>query len=99
MFMFNFGDAIVALKEGKRVARKGWNGKGMFVFLRKGRLITGVHPDELMVKGTNKTEFWSNDHLCMKAVDGSCVVGWLASQTDILSEDWGVLGTEADAKQ
>lgn len=84
----DFGKAIDKLKEGKKVARKGWNGKDMFLFLRKGRKITGVHPDAKMVEGTGKTEFESRDHICMKDAQGKCVVGWLASQTDILSNDW-----------
>lgn len=81
-----FGLAIEALKKGLRVARAGWNGKGMFVFLREGRQITGVDPASAM-----GGDFESLPHLCMRAADGKCVVGWLASQTDILSEDWEVI--------
>ena len=84
----DFGEAIRLLKQGKAVSRSGWNGKDMFLFLRKGRLITGVHPESYMVKATGKTEFTSLDHICMKNAQGDCVVGWLASQTDMLAEDW-----------
>lgn len=82
----NFGQAIEALKQGKKVSRNGWNGKNMFIFLREGRMITGVD------KGTPMGgDFESLPHLCMKTADGKCCVGWLASQTDILGEDWGIV--------
>lgn len=87
----NFGEVIELLKEGRRLARSGWNGKNMYIFLRKGRLITEVHHDEHMVARTGKTEFESRDHICMKDSEGKCVVGWLASQTDMLASDWNVV--------
>lgn len=79
----DFGWAIKKLKAGQKVARAGWNGKGMFIFLREGRMIYGVDLSTPM--GGN---FESLPHLCMRTADGKCCVGWLASQTDILSEDW-----------
>jgi hypothetical protein len=81
-----FGQAIVALKTGKKVARMGWNGKGMFIFLREGRRIMCVPADSPM-----GGDFDSLPHLCMRTADGKCCVGWLASQTDILAEDWMVV--------
>lgn len=84
----NFGAAIEALKQGKRVARTGWNGKGMFVYLTKGVDVTQARDnalDEIIrVNGFCKI----NSHIDMKAADDSIVCGWLASQTDMLSEDW-----------
>jgi len=82
-----FGDAIIAVKLGRKIARRGWNGKNMFVFLREGRQITGV--DSASAMGG---DFESLPHLCMRTADGKCCVGWLASQTDILAEDWVVVG-------
>lgn len=93
----NFGEALEALKEGKKVARKGWNGKGMFIYLSKGFVI---QCDELKSETRNhlKAVFNGdtdsvviNSHIDMKAADGSIVIGWLASQTDMLAEDWEVL--------
>jgi len=78
-----FGLAIEAMKKGKKVARAGWNGKDMFIFLREGRQITGVAPDSPM-----GGDFESRGHFCMKDAQGLCVVGWLASQTDMIAEDW-----------
>ena len=73
-----FGDAIAALKAGKRVARAGWNGKGMWLLLIENYQV-GFHPD---LKGL-KLLPW----IGMKTADGG-FVPWLASQTDMLSEDW-----------
>lgn len=87
----NFGEAIEALKEGKRVARKGWNGKGMFLYLTQGSEV----PYAKLKKETQKALITCPDpvvninaHIDMFAADGSVVIGWLASQTDMLSEDW-----------
>lgn len=106
----NFGQAIKALKQGKRVARQGWNGKGMFIFQRPedelevGFIIDKVKSLPQSVKnffktkdeneapseqGLTKVKFGA--YLCMYAADGSIVNGWLASQTDMLAEDWVIL--------
>ena len=93
----DFGAALFALKQGKRVARSGWNGKNMFIYLVKGSTIpasllrneaerhigAGLEPNAPVEIG---------GHIDMKAADGSIVVGWLASQTDMLAEDWEILG-------
>lgn len=68
------GQALLMLKAGKRVARLGWNGKGMWL--------------ELQVP-----DLWSKmtlPYIYMKTADGN-LVPWLASQTDILAEDWCVV--------
>lgn len=67
----NFGDAIQALKNGKRVARAGWNGKNMYLELQ--------HPDE--------HSKMTLPYIYMRTVQGD-FVPWLASQTDVLSDDW-----------
>lgn len=80
-----FGLALEALKKGERIARAGWNGKGMFLYLIKGvELQQGLRYGfgEYM----NEPEFASS--ICMKTADNKLVVGWLASQTDMLAEDW-----------
>lgn len=82
----DFGGAIAALKAGKRVARTGWNGKGMFLFLVPGAsLVTnlaallGVYPEGTAVD--------YHAHIDMKTAQGY-IVPWLASQSDMLAEDW-----------
>ena len=78
----NFGKAIEALKEGKKVAREGWNGKGMYLKLIRGeQLEKCFDPDSAPCV----------DSICMKTAQDTVVVGWLASQTDMLSEDWVIV--------
>lgn len=94
--MMNFGQAIEALKEGKKVARKGWNGKGMFIYLVQGTTLEAMDLDGEAGEhiGSNLPPFSHvkiNSHIDMLAADGSIVVGWLASQTDMLAEDWEVV--------
>lgn len=67
----DFGSALVSLKKGNRVAREGWNGKGMFVEMQT--------PDE--------HSKMRRPYLYMSPVDGD-LVPWVASQSDLLAEDW-----------
>jgi len=82
----NFGSALAGLKAGQRVARAGWNGKGMFLFLVPGSTfkvnrapLLGIYPEG--------TEINYHAHVDMKTADGQ-IVPWLCSQTDMLAEDW-----------
>lgn len=78
----NFGQALEALKAGERVSRAGWNGKGMWIAL--------IHPGNAMF-----TKFGSGlpmqPCIGMKTVAEEMQPGWLASQADILAEDWGIV--------
>ena len=90
--MFNFGKALEALKEGKAVARKGWNGKGMFLTLQNSSEVDGTNMRNEPARkyyGDNKVKVCP--HIDMKSADGTYVVGWLASQTDMLAEDWDIV--------
>ena len=87
-----FGDALDLLKAGKRVARTGWNGKGMWLSLTPGN------------PGLAAERFWSPPNrafaeanggtapvlpsVTMKTATGEILIGWLASQSDMLAEDW-----------
>lgn len=94
----NFGMAIEALKAGKKVARKGWNGKWMFLWLKP---ATKINPDmchdptlkELAAE--NGGEIMGLPTICMYTRDSSgrraVLTGWLASQSDILFDDWEVV--------
>jgi hypothetical protein len=87
-----FGLAVEMLKEGYKVARFGWNGKGMYLFynppsdvkVTDGRPLAASHPVG--------TECHMAPYIMMKTADPELTfVPWLASQTDILSEDWMVV--------
>lgn len=77
----NFGNAVNAMEAGKKVARKGWNGKGMFLFLVAGD-AWGFESDIEGIDG-----FYGAPFICMKTVDDK-LIPWLASQSDILASDW-----------
>lgn len=92
----SFGHAIHALKAGHRVARAGWNGKGMWLALTPGSEIPASAARSGAVKAKVDNERGINTvqilpHIDMRAADGTIVVGWLASQTDMLADDWTVL--------
>lgn len=83
---FDFGAALQFLKRGMRVARQGWNGKGMFLFLVPGSTFKVSRPPLLGIYPEG-TEVRYHAHIDMKTAQGD-VVPWLASQTDVLAEDW-----------
>lgn len=90
----NFGQAIEALKEGKKIAREGWNGKGMWLFLLPaGRIPLAIIHDPALKKVVeeNGGEIEALASIRMKTADNKILTGWLASQTDILAEDWVIL--------
>lgn len=89
----NFGDAIKALKEGRKVARKGWNGK-IYLWLKPATIIKSEWCKDPMLKeivDANNGEAEALGTICMKTADNKILTGWLASQTDMLSEDWTVV--------
>lgn len=85
----SFGHALAALKEGKKVARSGWNGKGMFIFLVNGSTFKVNRPPLLGIYEEG-TEINYHAHVDMKTADGQ-IVPWLCSQTDMLANDWTVV--------
>lgn len=89
----DFGGAIAALKQGKKVTRQGWNGKGMFLWLKEGNMIESSWCKDPMLKSICDANGGSAEGLatiCMKTADNRVLAGWLASQTDMLAEDWTV---------
>lgn len=95
---FDFGMALAHLKDGKRVARIGWNGKGMWLILvsHGGKTSYDFNVwevavgDESYPTGVNKLMPW----IGIKTADGG-FVPWVISQTDLLAEDWLVIDGRA----
>ncbi len=86
-----FGCAIQALKAGHKVARKGWNGKGMFLWLKPAATVKAEWCKDPMLKGlaeANGGEIEALGTICMFTAQKQILSGWLASQTDMLAEDW-----------
>ena len=95
---FDIGQAIQSIKSGFRVARRGWNGKDMWLSYTPG------------IDALSAERFWSNHNkryavenggsaevlpaITMKNARGQIVMGWLASQEDLLAEDWFVVDME-----
>lgn len=89
----DFGIALNLIKEGKRVARAGWNGKDMFIFLVPGSQFIVNRPPLLGIYPEG-TEVQYQNHVDMKTAEGS-IVPWLASQSDLLATDWFEVETQA----
>lgn len=99
----NYSIALNSVKRGAKARRAGWNGKGMFIFLEPGSAPAGTLTPFIdglaTINGVDSDLFVTSDKdttvrmptLCMRAADGSNVIGWLASQTDQLAEDWEII--------
>ena len=94
---FDFGEAIRRLKDGRKVARRGWNGKGMWLIhvpgtpsaqLREGtpyaKALVGQETCEILPH----IDMWTTNAEGRRAM----LPGWLASQSDMLSTDWVEVG-------
>ena len=94
--MLNFGEALEALKKGKKVARKGWNGKGQFVYY--------VPADRYVAKTEAAKEIAAEDgkvsyraYLALRTAQGD-IATWVPSISDCLAEDWHIVeGGEENA--
>jgi hypothetical protein len=94
-----FGHAIEAMTQGHKVARSGWNGRGMWVALAGARNTTKQVPvdslgcpavaDDAHKQGVSHVSVLP--HFIMRTASGEYVVGWLASQTDISATDWAIV--------
>ena len=84
----NFGLAIEAMKNGERVARKGWNGKDMYVFLAyEADFVTDAD-----ISAVDLVEVEVGEMRVMKTAQDTFQPGWLASQADMLADDWYLVG-------
>lgn len=86
----DFSTALQHIKNGSKLAREGWNGVGMFVFLVPGSTfvvnrapLLGIYPEG--------TEVNYRPHIDMRDAEGK-IVPWIISQTDALAEDWEIVG-------
>ena len=93
----NFGQAIEALKAGKKVAREGWNGKGMWIALMPSTPLAKVRTPQYIINGCTRKHIGddkdldSQPYLGMWTATKQWQPGWLASQADMLSEDWSIV--------
>jgi hypothetical protein len=96
--LMNFGDAIEALKHGQHVSRAGWNGNEMFLFLLPSsdgiptKVINDPALRAVIETAVGGNTFDALGSIRMFTADKKVLTGWLASQTDMLAEDWNILG-------
>lgn len=88
-----FGQAVEHAKLGGKVAREGWNGKGMFVFFGFPKVEVNTGSTGMGATSGDAAEHFGCKYqatgcLCMKTAQNTIQVGWLASQSDMLAEDW-----------
>ena len=95
MDSLDFSEALNWLKAGKRIQRAGWNGKDMWLALSPG--VTAL-PAEKFWAGPNRSYAEGRGGaadvlpcITMKTATGEILMGWLASQSDMLAEDWRVI--------
>lgn len=89
-----FGLALEALKKGHKVARRGWNGKGMWLVLVPGTPSINPGPETPYGKaGVTECEILPHIDMWTTNAHGrrAMLPGWLASQTDMLSQDWEIV--------
>lgn len=94
---FDIGEATRRLKANKKVARVGWNGKGMYLFVVRPNDIT----DERMIDiGEDHIETWDLPQepcLCLKTAQGTIMIGWTPNGLDLFAEDFVEVTIEHDA--
>ena len=92
----NFGQALDALKAGMPVQREGWNGKGMFIVLMPALKLPPYSAQGTDRKVNDRTAKWIGDdtpldcqpYIAMFNAQQKWLPGWLASQADMLADDW-----------
>lgn len=94
----NFGQAIEALKAGKLVTRPGWNGRGMYLWLLPAANVKAEwcrEPHLKKVAEENGGSIEALGSIRMMTADKKVLTGWLASQSDVLAEDWEIFEPSA----
>jgi len=92
----DFGAALIELKKGKKVARTGWNGKDSFIVLMSELNLSSFNTTGTNRKVNDRTAKWIGEdtpleslaYIAMFTAEKKWQPGWVASQEDILSEDW-----------
>ncbi|PHR91135.1 MAG: hypothetical protein COA69_13430 [Robiginitomaculum sp.] len=95
----SFGLAIEAAKLGNKIARKGWNGKNMFVAFMPSLSLPPFNTQDTARKVNDRTAKWIGEdkpldcqpYFAMYNAQEQWIPGWLATQSDMLADDWHVL--------
>ena len=98
--LIDFSEALKLVRQGKRIARNGWNGKGMFVVYQKA-YPNGIPSNKQTAEAWGLKEgdlFKVEPYLQIKMANGSHAM-WVASINDLLAEDWHVVEFETKSKK
>lgn len=87
--VMSFSEVLDLVKQGRKAARLGWNGKGMFIFLVPGSTFQVNRPPLLGIYPEGTTINY-RPHIDMRAANGE-IVPWIASQSDLIENDWVVV--------
>lgn len=95
----DFSEALASLKAGNKLARAGWNGKNQFVVLMPALYLPPFNTQDTTRKVNDRTAKWigedqpldSQPYFAMRNAQGKWQPGWLASQGDLLANDWMVV--------
>ncbi len=98
MGTFDFGWAIQQLKAGHKVARAGWNGKGMWIVLMTGMELPPYNTQGTDRKVNDRTAKWIGEdtplvtgpYIAMWTAQKTWQPGWHPNQPDMLSDDWEI---------
>jgi len=92
----NFGHALEAIRQGYKVSRAGWNGKGMWIAIScdGSRMVStegfwSTHAADHARRQGGEAEVLPT--MLMKTATGEILLGWLASQSDMFARDWGIV--------
>lgn len=91
----NYGEVLSALKLGKKAQRVGWNGKNMWIALMPGvkslpaKDFWNPHAAKFAEENGGQAEILP--YFIFKTADNKILMGWLASQTDMVAEDWVIM--------
>lgn len=96
--LLTFGDALIALKLGKRVSRKGWNGKGLFVVKQNPAVIDGKIIPNMQSLPQSAKDYFVEKGLPIKYLNQMLIIdsqgnanSWVPSSSDCFEEDWFVV--------
>ena len=92
-----FGQAVEALKSGFMVAREGWNGKGMWLWLKNETMVKSEwcqDPHLKWIADNNGGEIYAGGCICLKTAQNTIQSGWNPSQPDVLAVDWVLVNPE-----
>lgn len=95
----DFADALRCLRQGEKMQRSGWNGKGMFIVLMPELKLPAFNSQEPGAKVNDRTAkhigydtpLNSRPYIAMWTALGEWQPGWLASQNDLLADDWRIV--------